>query len=92
MGGNSDCLVHVLCRSETCMQIALAIKDEVEDLEAAGVTVIQIDEAALREGLPLRKAEQASYQDWAVHGFRITACGVKDTTQVCHKIFFSWGM
>jgi hypothetical protein len=45
--------------------------------------VIQIDEAALREGLPLRKAEQAHYLEWAVHGFRITNCGVKDTTQVC---------
>ncbi|CAM6036917.1 unnamed protein product [Sphagnum compactum] len=76
-------------RSETCMQIALAIKDEVEDLEAAGVTVIQIDEAALREGLPLRKAEQASYQDWAVHGFRITACGVKDTTQIHTHMCYS---
>ncbi|CAK9237048.1 unnamed protein product [Sphagnum troendelagicum] len=76
-------------RSETCMQIALAIKDEVEDLEAAGVTVIQIDEAALREGLPLRKSEQASYQDWAVHGFRITACGVKDTTQIHTHMCYS---
>jgi methionine synthase II (cobalamin-independent) len=47
------------------------------------VQVIQIDEAALREGLPLRKSEQAEYQNWAVHGFRITTCGVKDSTQVC---------
>ncbi|XP_038706183.1 5-methyltetrahydropteroyltriglutamate--homocysteine methyltransferase-like isoform X2 [Tripterygium wilfordii] len=70
-------------RHETCYQIALAIKDEVEDLEKAGVTVIQIDEAALREGLPLRKSEQAFYLDWAVHSFRITNCGIKDTTQVC---------
>ncbi|KAH9560238.1 hypothetical protein CY35_06G096600 [Sphagnum magellanicum] len=76
-------------RSETCMQIALAIKDEVEDLETAGVTVIQIDEAALCEGLPLCKAEQASYQDWAVHGFRITACGVKDTTQIQTHMCYS---
>jgi len=45
--------------------------------------VIQIDEATLREGLPLRKAEQAHYLEWVVHGFRITNCGVKDTTQVC---------
>ena len=69
-------------RFETCYQIALAIKDEVEDLEKEGITVIQIDEAALREGLPLRKAEHAFYLDWAVHSFRITNCGVKDTTQV----------
>jgi len=60
----------------------LAIRDEVEDLEKAGITVIQIDEAALREGLPLRKSEQPFYLDWAVHSFRITNYGVKDTTQV----------
>ena len=69
-------------RSETTYQIALAIKDEVEDLEKAGITVIQIDEAALREGLPLRKSEQANYLDWVVHAFRITNVGVQDTTQV----------
>lgn len=74
-----------LPRFETCYQIALGIKDEVEDLEAAGIQVIQIDEAALREGLPLRKSEQAFYLDWAVHSFRITNCGVKDTTQVPHS-------
>uniref|UniRef100_A0A0C9RGG8 5-methyltetrahydropteroyltriglutamate--homocysteine S-methyltransferase n=1 Tax=Wollemia nobilis TaxID=56998 RepID=A0A0C9RGG8_9CONI len=76
-------------RSETCMQIALAIKDEVEDLEAGGIQVIQIDEAALREGLPLRKAEHAYYLDWAVHGFRITNCGVKDTTQIHTHMCYS---
>ncbi|OAE18595.1 hypothetical protein AXG93_1923s1510 [Marchantia polymorpha subsp. ruderalis] len=76
-------------RSTTCLQIALAIKDEVEDLEANGITVIQIDEAALREGLPLRKSEQASYQDWAVHSFRITTCGVKDTTQIHTHMCYS---
>ena len=69
-------------RFETCYQIALAIKDEVEDLEKAGINVIQIDEAALREGLPLRKSEHAFYLDWSVHSFRITNCGVQDTTQV----------
>ncbi|KAG8376422.1 hypothetical protein BUALT_Bualt09G0061800 [Buddleja alternifolia] len=62
-------------RFETCYQIALAIKDEVEDLEKAGITVIEIDEAALREGLPLRKAEHAFYLDWTVHSFRITNVG-----------------
>jgi 5-methyltetrahydropteroyltriglutamate--homocysteine methyltransferase len=71
-----------ILRHETCYQIALSIKDEVEDLEKAGINVIQIDEAALREGCPLRKSEQAFYLDWAVHSFRITNCGVKDTTQV----------
>ncbi|XP_015873297.3 5-methyltetrahydropteroyltriglutamate--homocysteine methyltransferase [Ziziphus jujuba] len=76
-------------RSETCYQIALAIKDEVEDLEKAGVTVIQIDEAALREGLPLRKSEEAFYLNWAVHSFRITNCGVKDTTQIHTHMCYS---
>lgn len=76
-------------RSETSMQIALAIKEEVEDLEASGIQVIQIDEAALREGLPLRKAEQAHYLEWAVHGFRITNCGVKDTTQIHTHMCYS---
>lgn len=78
-----------MLRFETCYQIALAIKKEVEDLEKAGINIIQIDEAALREGLPLRKAEQASYLDWAVHSFRITNAGVKDTTQVnsCSHLF-----
>eukprot|EP00252_Welwitschia_mirabilis_P004465 TRINITY_DN147_c0_g1_i2.p1 TRINITY_DN147_c0_g1~~TRINITY_DN147_c0_g1_i2.p1 ORF type:complete len:789 (+),score=132.71 TRINITY_DN147_c0_g1_i2:71-2368(+) len=76
-------------RSETCFQIALAIKNEVEDLEAAGIQVIQIDEAALREGLPLRKAEHAHYLDWAVHSFRITNCGVQDTTQIHTHMCYS---
>ncbi|KAK7377855.1 hypothetical protein VNO80_03288 [Phaseolus coccineus] len=76
-------------RSETTYQIALAIKDEVEDLEKAGITVIQIDEAALREGLPLRKSEQADYLDWAVHSFRITNVGVQDTTQIHTHMCYS---
>jgi len=76
-------------RFETCYQIALAIKNEVEDLEKAGINVIQIDEAALREGLPLRKSEQAFYLDWAVHSFRITNCGVNDTTQIHTHMCYS---
>ncbi|KAE9586546.1 hypothetical protein Lal_00044629 [Lupinus albus] len=76
-------------RSETCYQIALAIKDEVEDLEKAGITVIQIDEAALREGLPLRKSEHADYLDWSVHSFRITNVGVQDTTQIHTHMCYS---
>ncbi|XP_028797970.1 5-methyltetrahydropteroyltriglutamate--homocysteine methyltransferase [Neltuma alba] len=76
-------------RSETTYQIALAIKEEVEDLEKAGISVIQIDEAALREGLPLRKSEQAHYLDWAVHAFRITNVGVKDTTQIHTHMCYS---
>ncbi|XP_049934374.1 5-methyltetrahydropteroyltriglutamate--homocysteine methyltransferase 2-like isoform X1 [Nymphaea colorata] len=76
-------------KHETCYQIALAIKNEVEDLEAAGIQVIQIDEAALREGLPLRKSEQAFYLDWAVRSFRITNCSVKDTTQIHTHMCYS---
>jgi 5-methyltetrahydropteroyltriglutamate--homocysteine methyltransferase len=76
-------------RFETCYQIALAIKKEVEDLEAAGIQVIQIDEAALREGLPLRKSEHAFYLDWAVHSFRITNCEVQDTTQIHTHMCYS---
>ncbi|KAL0709674.1 hypothetical protein Bca4012_016652 [Brassica carinata] len=76
-------------RHETCYQIALAIKDEVEDLEKGGIGVIQIDEAALREGLPLRKSEHAFYLDWAVHSFRITNCGVQDTTQIHTHMCYS---
>ncbi|KAK9699332.1 hypothetical protein RND81_08G168000 [Saponaria officinalis] len=76
-------------RHETCYQIALAIKDEVEDLEKAGITVIQIDEAALREGLPLRKSEHDFYLKWAVHSFRITNVGVQDTTQIHTHMCYS---
>lgn len=69
-------------RSATCRQIALAIRDEVLDLEAAGIGIIQIDEPALREGLPLRHGERQDYLGWAVDCFRITASGVADDTQV----------
>ncbi|KAI3450109.1 hypothetical protein Pfo_006774 [Paulownia fortunei] len=76
-------------RFETCYQIALAIKGEVEDLERAGINVIQIDEPSLREGLPLRKSEQAFYLDWSVHSFRITNCAVQDTTQIHTHMSYS---
>jgi 5-methyltetrahydropteroyltriglutamate--homocysteine methyltransferase len=76
-------------RSVTCMQLALAIREEVLDLEKAGVQVIQIDEAALREGLPLRKAQWASYLAWAVESFRITANGVADETQIHTHMCYS---
>jgi 5-methyltetrahydropteroyltriglutamate--homocysteine methyltransferase len=69
-------------RSETCLQIALAIQDEVRDLEAAGIAAIQIDEPALREGLPLRRAEWQSYLDWATRCFRITAAIARPDTQI----------
>jgi 5-methyltetrahydropteroyltriglutamate--homocysteine methyltransferase len=69
--------------------LALAIRDEVLDLEKAGIKVIQIDEAALREGLPLRKSQWKHYLDWAVESFRITANGVKDETQVHTHMCYS---
>lgn len=76
-------------RSETCFQIALAIRDEVVDLEKAGIKVIQIDEPAVREGLPLRKAEWEAYFDWAIKSFRISASGVKDETQIHTHMCYS---
>jgi 5-methyltetrahydropteroyltriglutamate--homocysteine methyltransferase len=76
-------------RSETCRQIALAIRDEVLDLEKAVVKIIQIDEAALREGLPIRNADWKTYLDWAVESFRLTASGVKAETQVHTHMCYS---
>ncbi len=67
-------------RSETCRQIALAIRDEVTDLERAGIKIIQIDEPAIREGLPLKKEDWKAYLDWAVNAFRIASSGVQDDT------------
>jgi 5-methyltetrahydropteroyltriglutamate--homocysteine methyltransferase len=76
-------------RSASCRQIALAIRDEVSDLEAAGAGMIQIDEAALREGLPLRKSEWQTYLDWAVESFRLCSSGVRDETQVHTHMCYS---
>jgi 5-methyltetrahydropteroyltriglutamate--homocysteine methyltransferase len=76
-------------RSETCRQIALAIRDEVLDLERAGAKIIQIDEAALREGLPLRRADWQHYLDWAVEAFRLSASGVAAETQIHTHMCYS---
>jgi len=76
-------------RSQTCRQIALALRDEVTDLEVAGIGVIQIDEPAIREGLPLRRGEWKAYLDWAVECFRITASGVADVTQIHTHMCYS---
>ncbi len=76
-------------RAVSCRQLALAIREEVLDLEKAGVRVIQIDEAALREGLPLRKSQWKEYLDWAVESFRITANGVQDETQIHTHMCYS---
>jgi len=69
-------------RRDTAFQIALAVRDEAADLEAAGIRVIQIDEPALREGLPLHRADWAEYLQWAVDAFRLAASGVRDETQI----------
>jgi 5-methyltetrahydropteroyltriglutamate--homocysteine methyltransferase len=76
-------------RQVTCHQLALAIREEVLDLEKSGVRVIQIDEAALREGLPLRRSEWDHYLQWAVESFRITANGVRDETQIHTHMCYS---
>ncbi len=76
-------------RETTCKQIALAIRDEVVDLEKAGIKIIQIDEAAMREGLPLRKSDWEAYLKWAVDSFRITASGVQDETQIHTHMCYS---
>lgn len=69
-------------REKTAKQLALAIRDEVVDLEKAGIKVIQIDEPALREGLPLRRADWDAYLKWSVEAFRLSASGVEDSTQI----------
>ncbi|MEE3999799.1 5-methyltetrahydropteroyltriglutamate--homocysteine S-methyltransferase [Tenacibaculum sp. FZY0031] len=76
-------------RSITCKQIALAIRDEVKDLENAGIRVIQIDEPAIREGLPLRKSGWNDYLKWAVEAFKISSCSVDDATQIHTHMCYS---
>jgi 5-methyltetrahydropteroyltriglutamate--homocysteine methyltransferase len=76
-------------RADTALQIALAIRDEVHDLEQAGIAIIQIDEAALREGLPLKKTDWPSYLDWSVRAFRVCSSGVKDGTQIHTHMCYS---
>ncbi len=76
-------------RATTALQIALALRDEVTDLEATGIQVIQIDEPAIREGLPLREKDRQEYLDWAVKAFRISASGVQDETQIHTHMCYS---
>ncbi len=79
-------------RSETCMEIALALRDEVRDLESAGIYVIQVDEPAIREGLPLRRSDWKSYLRWAVDAFRLATSGVYLDTQVhTHMCYSEFG-
>ncbi|MDN4646334.1 5-methyltetrahydropteroyltriglutamate--homocysteine S-methyltransferase [Arthrobacter sp. PsM3] len=74
---------------ETANQVALALRDEIADLEAAGIKIIQVDEPALRELLPLRKADQAAYLDWSVKSFRLATAGAGDATQVHTHLCYS---
>ncbi len=76
-------------RRDTCLQLALAVRDEVNDLTAAGIQVIQIDEPAIREGLPLRQENWAAYLDWAVRAFRVAASGVDNATQIHTHMCYS---
>jgi 5-methyltetrahydropteroyltriglutamate--homocysteine methyltransferase len=79
-------------RSATCMQIALALRDEVSDLERAGISMIQVDEPAIREGLPLRRGEWDGYLRWAVDAFRLATGGVRDETQIhTHMCYAEFG-
>ncbi|MEC3976141.1 5-methyltetrahydropteroyltriglutamate--homocysteine S-methyltransferase [Amycolatopsis sp. H20-H5] len=77
---------------DTALQVALAIRDEVADLEAAGIGIIQVDEPALRELLPLREAEHQAYFDWAVRSFRVSTSGIADATQIhTHMCYSEFG-
>ena len=79
-------------RAETCEQLALAIRAEVADLEAAGIAIIQVDEPAIREGLPLRRDRWDEYLRWAVSAFRVATGGVRDETQVhTHMCYSDFG-
>ncbi|MCL6536992.1 MAG: 5-methyltetrahydropteroyltriglutamate--homocysteine S-methyltransferase [Acidothermus sp.] len=79
-------------RAETARQVALALRDEVADLEAIGISVIQIDEPALRESLPLRRADRADYLAWAVDAFHLVTGGVRDDTQIhTHMCYAEFG-
>ncbi|MFI0354587.1 5-methyltetrahydropteroyltriglutamate--homocysteine S-methyltransferase [Actinomadura sp. 9N407] len=77
---------------ETARQVALALRDEIRDLEAAGIGVVQVDEPALRELLPLRRSAHAAYLEWAVGAFRLATCGVADSTQIhTHMCYSEFG-
>jgi len=78
-----------IARADTAMQIALAIRDEVQDLEKAGISIIQIDEAALREGLPIKRRDWAHYLAWAVKAFRVSTSAVADATQIHTHMCYS---
>ncbi|MDD3518632.1 MAG: 5-methyltetrahydropteroyltriglutamate--homocysteine S-methyltransferase, partial [Chromatiales bacterium] len=76
-------------RADTTLQLALALRDEVNDLEAAGIGVIQVDEPAFREGLPLRRRDRDDYLDWAARAFRVAVSGVRNATQIHTHMCYS---
>jgi 5-methyltetrahydropteroyltriglutamate--homocysteine methyltransferase len=76
-------------RSETCRQIALALRKEVKELEKTGIKIIQVDEPAIREGLPLRKKDWENYLKWAIDCFKLATSGVKDETQIHTHMCYS---
>lgn len=78
-----------LSREQQALQIALALRDEVQDLEAAGIGMIQVDEPAIREGLPLRRADWPDYLCWAVQAFKLSTCAVADRTQIHTHMCYS---
>lgn len=81
-----------ISRETMALQLALALRHEVQDLEKAGIGIIQIDEPALREGLPLRQQDQAAYLNWAVRAFKLTAAGIADDTQIhTHMCYCEFG-
>jgi 5-methyltetrahydropteroyltriglutamate--homocysteine methyltransferase len=75
--------------AETANQVGLALRDEINDLEAAGIAIIQVDEPALRELLPLREEDHAAYLDWSVNSFRLATAGVRDDTQIHTHLCYS---
>lgn len=78
-----------LSRAQVAEQIALALRDEIADLESAGIRIIQVDEPAIREGLPLRRADHAAYLAWAIGAFRLATAGVRDATQIHTHMCYS---
>ncbi len=75
--------------ADTAQQVALALRDEVRDLEAAGIRIVQVDEPALRELLPLRAADRKEYLDWAVAAFRLATAGAAASTQIHTHLCYS---
>lgn len=78
-----------ISRQQIAQQLALALKEEVSDLQQAGINIIQIDEPAIREGLPLKKSEQAEYLDWAVNAFKLSASSAQPQTQIHTHMCYS---